>query len=312
MIGTGIGNYLLPGYGVEIAVPQLHRYAAGKPVLAAQFESRLLRHAHQRTMQEFHIDSISFKGAFGTHAFLLAVRNYRAIIHTLCAAPKFKAIFTQQILQVNGGYFAEGADGFHAHLSQQGARFIANHGHFFNGQRPQKNTLGTAGYLQGAAGLGFAGGYLTYEFIGTEAIANGQAALLHDVLPQFGYKFGAAKKAVHAGEVNIKLIDATLFIYRYAVGNNIGYHAAVMAVAIGIAANNEGMRAQSFRQFNSHTAAHPIAAGFVAAGGHHGAVAAATHNYGTAFEGCIFQHFHTYKKRIEIEVGNGAARRVGS
>src|SRR3569833_14698 len=114
MIRICIVDGLLLYHCVEVRIPQLDRYAAGKFVLLAQLKPDGFRHTHQLRMEEVYIDSVRFECSLRGNRSLLAVRYDRRFIQSVGLSPDVDAILSQQRLHHLYRYLTQGADRLHA------------------------------------------------------------------------------------------------------------------------------------------------------------------------------------------------------
>ena len=87
VIATGVGDDALPGHGLEVAVPDLHRDATGEFVVFAQFKGNPFGHSNQFPVEEGRVDGVAFKSIFGADTFLFVIWDNGGFINAVRPSP---------------------------------------------------------------------------------------------------------------------------------------------------------------------------------------------------------------------------------
>src|SRR5690606_12246813 len=109
--------------------------------------------------------------------------------------------------------------------------------------RSKKSFLGSAVYLLFSAGFGFAGSNFRYRLARGKAERNWQPGFPDDALPQLTGPFPAPEIFVHAGNIEVMLINTRLFHDRRTFFYDLRYRARILGIQIVVAAHYQRFRA---------------------------------------------------------------------
>lgn len=308
MVEGGVGNAHLHGMGVEVGVADLHRDAGGELLLLAEGKGDLLHHAYQQVVDHVDIDGVLVEGALGADAFPLGIGNHRSWVDAVCLFPDHQPVLPQHLLHHFGRDTAQGFDGGNAHGSQQPEGLVADAGNFAYGERRQERYHPVGKNFQLTIGLGLTGSDLAYRFVHRETEGDGKTAFVNDGLPQFMRPFHAAEKAVHAGDIQVVLVDAGLLIYRGMFGDDGSNQVGVFGILLHIPPHDNGIGTEDAGHLHGHGRMYPVMPRFIAATRYHAAVGKASHNHRPADELAVHQSLDCHEKCVEVKMNDGGGR----
>src|SRR5690606_2503558 len=119
---------------------------------------------------------------------------------------------------------------------------------------------------------------------------------------EFDSKLAAPIKPVHACKVKVKLINGSLFNYRYTLPYNFRHYPGMIAVTVHITLQVDRRRTEPSCQLQRHRTMHTEFSCLIAARSHHPPVGTATDDNRLAFQGIVLQPCHTHKKCIQVKM----------
>ena len=184
-------------------------------------------------------------------------------------------------------------------------------------ERRQERRLAAGHHPQHAVGLGLIGGDLGHQARGRDADGAVQARRrLHALVQQVGGAQGRAVQAFGAGHIEVGLVDGGHLHQRREGLQHVVDLVRAFAVALGVAVDEDGMRAELVGGAQRHGGMDAELARRIGRRGDHAAlVRTAAHHHGLAFQGRVEQLFHRHEEGVHVDVEVGAhwpSRNAGS
>ena len=241
-----------------------------------QFEAQLFDHTEHDIFDLAQIEGILAKGLFVGDGLSFAIGLYGGRVIGIGALPHDLAGLAKLPLEQARGDLTQYFEGTHAHEAEFFVGSLADAGHLGGREGGEEVFFGAFEYFFGTIGLGLVGTDLGHRLIDREGEGDGQADLAEELLPQLEAPLITAKIAVHAAEVEVKLVDRG-FLHTGCIGfDELGHLAGVFAIGIHIAAQDDGIRAETARHLHRHRRVHSISPRLIAAARHYPPVTAAT------------------------------------
>lgn len=151
----------------------------------------------------------------------------------------------------------QGMDLFDAHVAQLHKGPVAQPGDLADGQRVQEGLHFRLFHIELPVGLALVGGHLGHGLVHRQPEGNGQPRFPGYALPELVGIFERPIKPIHAGHVDVMLVDAGLFEQGDPFPQYVGDLIGGLGVFLHAPPYENGMRAEHPGHPRRHGGAHP-------------------------------------------------------
>ena len=241
---------------------------------------------------------------FTAYRLTLRIADHGAGVDAVGPLPYLPAVFAHKRFKHFGRNVPQGVNGGNSHRTECVVGLPADHGYLAYRQRIKKRMNPFPCHFPFAVRLCFSRRYFRYRLVYRKPYRYRETGLLYYVLPQLVRPFVAAVKAVHAGQINVMLVDRCFFIKGRSFGNYIRHHVRIIAVSLHVAPDYDRIGTKASGHFHRHCRTDAVFPGFIAAARYYTPVRQTSYYYRFSDKPAVAKPLDRYEECIHIEMKN--------